>query len=80
MRNLKCYFFRKPGDPSAHRYMVSFNCEKPFEKDGVELISLYVRGNLFSYSYLLLPNIVIFIYINIYIIVFRTKFYASPDS
>ncbi|XP_050439951.1 pseudouridylate synthase 1 homolog isoform X2 [Adelges cooleyi] len=38
---------KKPGDPSAQRYMVSFYCDKPFEKDGVELISLYVRGQSF---------------------------------
>uniref|UniRef100_A0A2S2Q1G7 Pseudouridylate synthase 1 homolog n=1 Tax=Sipha flava TaxID=143950 RepID=A0A2S2Q1G7_9HEMI len=38
---------KKPGDPSAQRYMVSFYCDKPFEKDGIELISLYVRGQSF---------------------------------
>ncbi|VVC36124.1 Hypothetical protein CINCED_3A010828 [Cinara cedri] len=38
---------KKPGDPSAYRYMVSFHCDKPFEQDGVELISLYVRGQSF---------------------------------
>lgn len=38
---------KKPGDPSAQRYMVSFHCDKPFEKDGIELISLYVRGQSF---------------------------------
>ncbi|XP_060851172.1 pseudouridylate synthase 1 homolog isoform X1 [Rhopalosiphum padi] len=38
---------KKPGDPSAQRYMVSFYCDKPYEKDGVELISLYVRGQSF---------------------------------
>lgn len=43
--NLDFIMFRKPGDPSAQRYMVSFYCDKPYEKDGVELISLYVRGN-----------------------------------
>lgn len=42
--DLKMMIFRKPGDPSAQRYMVSFSCDKPFEKDGIELISLYVRG------------------------------------
>lgn len=41
--------FRKPGDPSAQRYMVSFYCDKPFEKDGIELVSLYVRGNIYNY-------------------------------
>lgn len=40
--------FRKPGDPSSQRYMVSFFCDKPFEKDGVELISLYVRGSIIT--------------------------------
>lgn len=44
---------RKPGDPSAHRYMVSFRCDQPFDKDGVELISLYVRGNIFGVFFLL---------------------------
>lgn len=49
--NFKMLIFRKHGDPSAQRYMVSFYCDKPFEKDGVELISLYVRGNIYSLFY-----------------------------
>lgn len=44
--------FRKPGDPSAQRYMVSFYCDKPFEKDGIELISLYVRGNVYLFIFI----------------------------
>ncbi|XP_050548971.1 pseudouridylate synthase 1 homolog [Daktulosphaira vitifoliae] len=38
---------KKANDPSAQRYMVKFYCDKPFEKDGVELISLFVRGQSF---------------------------------
>lgn len=45
--------FRKPGDPSAQRYMVSFYCDKPFELDGIELITLYVRGIMCNLFYLL---------------------------
>lgn len=44
--------FRKPGDPSAQRYMVNFYCDKPFEKDGVELISLYIRGNIYIFYFI----------------------------
>jgi len=51
---LDLIIFRKPGDPSAQRYMVSFYCDKPYEKDGVELISLYVRGKFYNNVLLLL--------------------------
>jgi len=52
--NLNLILLRKPGDPSAQRYMVSFYCDKPYVNDDVELISLYVRGNIYSNIFLLL--------------------------
>ncbi|KAJ8936291.1 hypothetical protein NQ318_001484 [Aromia moschata] len=38
---------KKPNDPSAHRYIKSFVCEKPFERNGVEFAVLKVRGQSF---------------------------------
>ncbi|XP_026679837.1 tRNA pseudouridine synthase A [Diaphorina citri] len=38
---------RKPLDPSCSRYIMSFDCEQPFVKDGLELITLKIKGQSF---------------------------------
>nr|XP_023016254.1 tRNA pseudouridine synthase A [Leptinotarsa decemlineata] len=38
---------KKPNDPSANRYIKSFVCEKPFQKEGVEFAILKVHGQSF---------------------------------
>ncbi|KAJ8912257.1 hypothetical protein NQ315_008848 [Exocentrus adspersus] len=38
---------KKPNDPSANRYIVSFTCEKPFIRNDVEFAVLKVHGQSF---------------------------------
>ncbi|KAL1460660.1 hypothetical protein WDU94_012621 [Cyamophila willieti] len=38
---------RKPLDPSCSRYIMSFICEQPFIRDGLEMITLKVKGQSF---------------------------------
>lgn len=41
------FFFicsRLPSEPSANRYMMSFVCEDPFVIDGIEFVTLKVKG------------------------------------
>lgn len=38
---------KKPKDPSAKRYMMTFECEKPFIREDVEFAILRVRGQSF---------------------------------
>ncbi|XP_041370240.1 tRNA pseudouridine synthase A-like [Gigantopelta aegis] len=37
----------KPNDPSAKRYIIKFECSKPFVRDGIEFTSLTVKGQSF---------------------------------
>lgn len=42
--NYNTVFFRLPTDPSSFRYMMSFTCGDPFIVDGLEFVTLKVKG------------------------------------
>ncbi|XP_067003555.1 pseudouridylate synthase 1 homolog [Anabrus simplex] len=38
---------KRPLDPSAHRYIMSFECGKPFHRKGMEFASIKIKGQSF---------------------------------
>lgn len=42
-----CILFRKPLDPRAQRYIISFRCAETFVSNGIEFAVLEVKGQSF---------------------------------
>ena len=45
--NLHFFLSRKPLDPRAKRYIMKFECSEPFVHEGMEFITLQVKGQSF---------------------------------